>query len=45
MMVDVVPHLFGANRRPTGQRGLYAMWRNNSKVLVDNAFRVLHKAA
>lgn len=44
MTVDVVPHLFGANRRPTGQRGLYAFWRNNSKVLVDNAFRVLHKA-
>jgi predicted phage gp36 major capsid-like protein len=40
-----VPHLFGANRRPTGQRGLYAFWRNNSKVLVDNAFRVLFKAA
>jgi HK97 family phage major capsid protein/HK97 family phage prohead protease len=45
MTVDVVPHLFGANRRPTGQRGLYAFWRNNSKVLVDNAFRVLFKAA
>jgi len=45
MTVDVVPHLFGANRRPTGQRGLYAFWRNNSKVLVDNAFRVLNKAA
>jgi HK97 family phage major capsid protein/HK97 family phage prohead protease len=45
MTVDVVPHLFGANQRPTGQRGLYAMWRNNSKILVDNAFRILHKAA
>jgi HK97 family phage major capsid protein/HK97 family phage prohead protease len=45
MNVDVIPHLFGPNRRPTGQRGLYAFWRNNSKVLVDNAFRVLHKAA
>jgi len=45
MTIDVIPHLFGANRRPTGQRGLYAFWRNNSKVLVDNAFRVLHKAA
>lgn len=45
MMVDVLPHLLGSNRRPTGQRGIYAMWRNNSKVLVDNAFRVLHKAA
>lgn len=45
MLVDVVPHLFGANRRPTGQRGLFAMWRNNCKVLASNAFRVLFKAA
>ena len=41
MDVELVPHLFGADRRPTGQRGLYAIWRNDSKVLVDNAFRVL----
>lgn len=41
MSVELVPHLFGANRRPTGQRGLYAIWRNNSLVLVDDAFRVL----
>lgn len=40
--VEVVPHLFGAsNRYPTGQRGLFAMWRNSSKVLSANAFRVL----
>jgi len=45
MMVDLVPHLFGANRRPTGQRGIFALWRNNSKILADNAFRVLFKAA
>lgn len=41
MSVDFVPHLFGANRRPTGQRGLYAFWRNSSVVLDDNAFRFL----
>jgi HK97 family phage major capsid protein len=41
MSVELIPHLFGANRRPTGQRGLYAIWRNGAKVLVDNAFRVL----
>jgi HK97 family phage major capsid protein/HK97 family phage prohead protease len=41
MSVELVPHLFGANRRPTGQRGLYAIWRNNSKILADNAFRLL----
>lgn len=39
--IEVIPHLFGPNRRPTGQRGLYAYWRNTSKVLVPNAFRVL----
>jgi len=42
MNVELVPHLFAtANNRPTGQRGLLAVWRNNSKILVDNAFRVL----
>jgi HK97 family phage major capsid protein/HK97 family phage prohead protease len=42
MNVELVPHLFGPTRRyPTGQRGIFAYWRNNSKVLVDNAFRVL----
>jgi HK97 family phage major capsid protein len=45
MSVELVPHLFGANRRPTGQRGLYAIWRNNTKILTDNAFRIAHKAA
>jgi HK97 family phage major capsid protein len=41
MNVELVPHILGASRRPTGQRGLLAVWWNNSKVLVDNAFRVL----
>ncbi|PXY33559.1 hypothetical protein BAY59_10780 [Prauserella coralliicola] len=41
MSVELVPHIFGANQRPTGQRGLWAFWRNGSKVLVDNAFRLL----
>jgi HK97 family phage major capsid protein len=39
--VEVLPHLLGANRRPTGQRGLYAFWRNGSKVINADAFRVL----
>jgi hypothetical protein len=34
-----VPHIFGAaNRFPIGQRGLYAYWRNSSKVLSASAF-------
>jgi HK97 family phage major capsid protein/HK97 family phage prohead protease len=42
MQVELVPHLFAtANNRPSGQRGLLAVWRNSSKVLVDGAFRVL----
>jgi HK97 family phage major capsid protein len=42
LTVEVVPHIFGtANRFPIGQRGLYAYWRNTSKVLDANAFRAL----
>jgi HK97 family phage major capsid protein len=39
--VELIPHLFGANRRPTGERGLYAYWRNGAKVIDANAFRAL----
>lgn len=41
MDIEIVPHLFGANQRPTGQRGLYAYWRNSSVVLAAAAFKVL----
>jgi HK97 family phage major capsid protein len=40
MDVEIVPHLF-SNNLPTAQRGIFALWRNNAKVLNDNAFRVL----
>lgn len=40
MDIELIPHLFGANRRPTGQRGIFAVWRNNSKVLDPAAFCV-----
>jgi HK97 family phage major capsid protein len=40
MNVEVVPHLFGSNRRPTLQRGIVAVWRNNSRVIDPAAFRV-----
>lgn len=43
MQVELVPHVFGANRRPTGERGIYAMWRNTAKVLRPEAARVLVK--
>ncbi len=41
LTVELIPHLFGENGRPTGQRGLYAIWRNGAKVLTKSAFRVL----
>jgi HK97 family phage major capsid protein len=41
MDVELIPHLFGAsNRFPTGQRGIYAFWRNHADVIDVNAFRV-----
>lgn len=42
MSVELVPHLFGSNGRPTGQRGIYAYWSNNSAILVPDAIRVLN---
>ncbi len=40
MSVELVPHLFGtANNRPTGERGLFAVWRNSSDVTDPLAFR------
>jgi HK97 family phage major capsid protein len=41
MTVELIPHLFGANRRPTGQRGWVAWYRVGSDSLNDNAFRML----
>lgn len=41
MTLSNVPHLFGANQRPTGQSGLYAYARFGSGVTVVNAFRRL----
>jgi HK97 family phage major capsid protein len=42
MGIELIPHLFGAtNRFPVGQRGILAIWFNNSRVLVPNAFRLL----
>lgn len=41
LTVELIDHLVGTNHRPTGQRGLYAYFRNGSKVLDANAFRVL----
>lgn len=42
--LELVPHLFGTNRRPTGQRGAYLWFRTGSDVVVPNAFRMLDVA-
>jgi HK97 family phage major capsid protein len=44
-VIELVPHLFGANRRPTGQRGVYMHWRVGADVLVADAFRLTNYSA
>ena len=39
--LELIPHLVGANQRPTGQRGALLWFRTGSDVVVDNAFRLL----
>ena len=44
LTVEAIPHIFnaaGTLTLPTGMRGLYAYWRNGSKVVDANAFRTL----
>jgi HK97 family phage major capsid protein len=41
VQVELVNHLFGTNRRPTGQRGLVAFGRTGSGVINANAARYL----
>lgn len=45
MAVEFIPHLVGANRRPTGQRGWFAYYRTGSDSVSDNAFRMLNVAS
>lgn len=40
MSVELIPHMFHtSNNLPSGQRGLFAYWRNTSDVTVAAAFR------
>ena len=39
--LELVPHLVGSNRRPTGQPGALLWFRTGSNVVVPNAFRLL----
>lgn len=42
MSVEFIPHLVGANRRPTGQRGWYAYYRVGADSVNDGGFRMLN---
>lgn len=42
MTVEFVPHLFGASRRPTNQRGWLAYVRHGADSVNDGAFRMLN---
>jgi len=40
--IEFIPHLFGTtNSRPIGARGWYLHFRNGSKMILPNAFRLL----
>jgi HK97 family phage major capsid protein len=39
--VELIQNLMGATGYPTGQRGLYAFWRNSAVVQAPNALRYL----
>ena len=43
--VEPVPHVFGVNRMPTGQRGWYMFKRVGADSLNDAGFRMLDKSA
>jgi HK97 family phage major capsid protein len=40
--LELIPHLFGANRRPTGQRGWYMHVRHGAGLVDAGAFRMLN---
>ena len=42
--LELVHHLVGSNRRPTGQRGALLWFRTGSNVVVPQAFRPLNIA-
>jgi len=42
LTVDFIPHLFGTNRRPTGQSGWFAYYRVGSDSVNDAGFRLLN---
>ena len=45
LTVELVPHLFGSNRRPTGQRGWIAWYRVGADSVNDGGMRMLNVAS
>ncbi len=41
LSTEFVPQVFDGSGDPLGQRGIYARWRNMSKVITVNGFRLL----
>ena len=41
MTAEIVQHVLGSNRRPTGERGLFVYWRTGSKTIIPEAFKYL----
>ncbi|MCP5032299.1 MAG: phage major capsid protein, partial [Actinomycetia bacterium] len=44
-LVEVIPHLMGANQRPIGARGVYAKTRIGADSVLDTAFSLLQVKA
>ena len=40
--IELIPHIVGANRRPTGQRGAWLWGRYGADSLIDSAFAMLN---
>lgn len=40
--IELVPHLFGTNRRPLGQRGFFMFFRTGGDLVVPDSVRVLN---
>jgi hypothetical protein len=41
MDIEITQLFGGANLFPTGQRGVYAFWRNTANLLAAGSFRIL----
>jgi HK97 family phage major capsid protein len=37
MNIEVIPHLFDGAGKPKGQRGIFAMWRNTARPIIDGS--------